>query len=226
VLVRILVLLGAGVWTFLFVPAALALTSSTPAQIAALAAGVVPLILLVRIGLSSSSREEPPALPSPKDRERELLAALEEQHEITVVAAAMRTSLTVDEATALLDDLARRGHVEVALRDGVMVYALRGGDRRVLPERAAAASPSVGVPAGGSLNGVGPEPDDTVYEALSERELEVLTLLNSGRSNREIAQELVISVGTVKSHTNNIYRKLGARNRAEALARARRLQLI
>jgi ATP/maltotriose-dependent transcriptional regulator MalT len=63
-------------------------------------------------------------------------------------------------------------------------------------------------------------------EPLSERELEVLTLLASGRSNREVARDLFVSVGTVKTHTNNIYRKLGVRNRAEALARARSLKLI
>jgi ATP/maltotriose-dependent transcriptional regulator MalT len=60
---------------------------------------------------------------------------------------------------------------------------------------------------------------------LSERELEVLALLASGRSNREIAKDLFIAVGTVKTHTNNIYRKLGVRNRAEALAKARSLAL-
>ena len=63
-------------------------------------------------------------------------------------------------------------------------------------------------------------------ESLSERELEVLTLLASGRPNKEVARDLFISVGTVKTHTNNIYRKLGVRNRAEALARARNLKLI
>ena len=63
-------------------------------------------------------------------------------------------------------------------------------------------------------------------EPLSERELEVLTLLASGRSNKEIAKDLFVAVGTVKTHTNNIYRKLDARNRAEALAKARRLKLL
>jgi ATP/maltotriose-dependent transcriptional regulator MalT len=63
-------------------------------------------------------------------------------------------------------------------------------------------------------------------EPLSGRELEVLTLLASGRSNREIARELFVAVGTIKTHTNNIYGKLGAKNRAEALARARMAGLL
>jgi len=44
---------------------------------------------------------------------------------------------------------------------------------------------------------------------LSERELEVLSLMASGRTNSEIATNLFVAMGTVKSHTGNIYRKLG-----------------
>jgi ATP/maltotriose-dependent transcriptional regulator MalT len=61
---------------------------------------------------------------------------------------------------------------------------------------------------------------------LSERELEVLARMASGRTNAEIARDLFVAMGTVKSHTGNIYRKLGARNRAEALGRAREMKLL
>ena len=54
----------------------------------------------------------------------------------------------------------------------------------------------------------------------------MLNLLASGRTNSEIARDLFISVGTVKSHTGNIYRKLVAKNRVEALARARELEVL
>ncbi|MBA2712878.1 MAG: AAA family ATPase [Rubrobacteraceae bacterium] len=63
-------------------------------------------------------------------------------------------------------------------------------------------------------------------EPLSERELEVLRLVASGRSNREIARELYVSLSTVKSHINNTYRKLGANSRTRAVARARDLDLV
>jgi DNA-binding CsgD family transcriptional regulator len=63
-------------------------------------------------------------------------------------------------------------------------------------------------------------------DPLSEREREVLAVLASGRTTAEAARELFVSVGTVKSHTANIYRKLGARNRAGAIARARELGLL
>ena len=63
-------------------------------------------------------------------------------------------------------------------------------------------------------------------EHLSGREHEILQLVAAGKSNRRIAQELYVSVGTVKTHLNNLYRKLGVRSRTQAVARARELKLI
>jgi LuxR family maltose regulon positive regulatory protein len=63
-------------------------------------------------------------------------------------------------------------------------------------------------------------------EPLSERELEVLQLIAAGKTNRRIASELFVSVGTVKTHINNLYRKLDAHSRTQALARARDLKLL
>ena len=60
---------------------------------------------------------------------------------------------------------------------------------------------------------------------LSEREREVLTLMASGATNKEIASSLYLSPHTVKEHTSALYRKLGVRNRAEAVQRAERLGL-
>ena len=65
-----------------------------------------------------------------------------------------------------------------------------------------------------------------LLEPLSERELEVLTLIDADKSNRRIASELFVTVGTVKTHVSNIYRKLDAHSRTRALARARELNLI
>ncbi len=63
-------------------------------------------------------------------------------------------------------------------------------------------------------------------EALSERELEVVRLLADGASNREIAQQLVISLGTVKKHINNIFLKLDAGSRTQAVSTARNQNLL
>ena len=65
-----------------------------------------------------------------------------------------------------------------------------------------------------------------LYEALTERELEVLTLLAQGMQNKEIATHLVISERTVKFHVNSIMGKLGAANRTEAVVLAAQKGLI
>jgi LuxR family maltose regulon positive regulatory protein len=63
-------------------------------------------------------------------------------------------------------------------------------------------------------------------DALSDAELSVLRLLRSELSQREIASELHLSHNTIKTHTRNIYRKLGVAERTEAISRARELSLI
>lgn len=63
-------------------------------------------------------------------------------------------------------------------------------------------------------------------ESLSDRELEVLRLVTAGLSNREIARQLVVSPGTVKTHIHHICGKLGVRNRTEAAMRAKVMDLV
>jgi LuxR family maltose regulon positive regulatory protein len=65
-----------------------------------------------------------------------------------------------------------------------------------------------------------------LVEALSERELEVLRLLAAGKANSQIAEELYVTLHTVKKHITHIVGKLGAANRTEAAARARELGLV
>ncbi len=63
-------------------------------------------------------------------------------------------------------------------------------------------------------------------QALSPRELQVLQMIAGGLTNREIAEQLVISSETVKKHTGTIYSKLGVSSRTQAAARARELHLL
>lgn len=92
-------------------------------------------------------------------------------------------------------------------RDADQPHGGRDGDRRERGGRLAAAVPGLGEP-------------------LTDRELTVLRYLQSILSNVEIASELSVSVNTVKTHVRNIYRKLDATRRREAVRRARELRLI
>lgn len=137
---------------------------------------------------------------------------------------------------AALEAFERRGLFlfQVEGRPGAYRYhrlfaaALRAQLERRLPERAAELA---------RRGAVGPERADAptraeareaggLAEPLSEREREILVLVAAGKPNREVAERLVISESTVKSHIKHIFAKLGARNRTEAVAIARDLQII
>jgi len=213
-LTRILAVLGVGVWCLFILLVSVAfvvdrgLADVGIVWLAIFGIGVVaPVLLLGQMNRAIEAHEASRrAGNGTREKEKELLGVLEEHGELTPATAAMRTSLTVDEASKMLEELAREGHLERQTGEGVAAYSLGESNRQVLP--------------GG--NGAAPGLEDP----LSERELEVLALLASGKTNSEVARDLFVSVGTVKSHTGNIYRKLGARNRAQALNRARELGLI
>jgi LuxR family maltose regulon positive regulatory protein len=65
-----------------------------------------------------------------------------------------------------------------------------------------------------------------MLDPLSEREIEILALIANGFSNQDLADELVLTVGTVKWHLNNMYSKLAVRSRTQAVAKARELGLL
>jgi LuxR family maltose regulon positive regulatory protein len=70
------------------------------------------------------------------------------------------------------------------------------------------------------------KPESEMVELLSERELEVLRLLTTHLSSTEIAEELIISANTVRSHIKHIYSKLNAHGRTDAIQRAKELHLL
>jgi ATP/maltotriose-dependent transcriptional regulator MalT len=71
-----------------------------------------------------------------------------------------------------------------------------------------------------------PAENQPLIEPLSERELEILQLLADGLNSREVAQRLVLSVGTIRWYLKQIYGKLNAHSRSQAIARARQLKLL
>jgi DNA-binding NarL/FixJ family response regulator len=99
---------------------------------------------------------------------------------------------------------------------GVVVDAARKGGNHVAPALHGALSGAVALPA----------LDERTVDLLSSREREVLVLLAEGRSNREIAAALSVTLATVKSHLVRVYAKLEAANRNDAVARAVALELL
>ena len=74
--------------------------------------------------------------------------------------------------------------------------------------------------------GAARQPPVLIIEPLTEREREVLVHVSGMLNTAEVAEKMYISVNTVKTHLRNIYRKLAAAHRSEAVRRARQLQLI
>jgi DNA-binding NarL/FixJ family response regulator len=70
------------------------------------------------------------------------------------------------------------------------------------------------------------QPIDTNIEQLSLKETDILQRINNGHSNKEIAQQLHLSEGTIKNHTSNIFAKLNVRGRTQATAKAKELSII
>lgn len=96
----------------------------------------------------------------------------------------------------------------------------------MLTEQAEAKTPDSASPHE-AVGDVSTEPGNTgLPEPLSQRELEVLDLINRGLANKDIASTMGVAPTTVKAHIRNLYGKLAVRSRTEALARARELRLL
>jgi DNA-binding NarL/FixJ family response regulator len=129
--------------------------------------------------------------------------------------------------TSVLEDASVTG----AIRAGAIGYLLKTTDADELREaiRAAAAGQVRLAPEAAArlMREVrSPESPETLMEPLTERETEVLTLLARGKANKQIARELFVAVSTVKTHVNNLYRKLNISSRTQAALYAARIGLV
>ncbi|MEU1686964.1 response regulator transcription factor [Micromonospora sp. NPDC005707] len=116
-------------------------------------------------------------------------------------------------------------YVYGALRNGAVGFILKDAGPALLVEAVRAAhngdalvSPSVTLRLLRHVTSAGGPPGGNAASHLSEREIEVVRAIARGRTNREIAAELFISLSTVKSHLSGIQTKLGLRNRVEVAA--------
>ncbi len=127
----------------------------------------------------------------------------------------------------LIDNGAEVGDGEAGR--AVAIGHVTGRTAAILPQNASAAQIDAAVravaagltvrPAQADTEGFGPEPERKSETLLTPRELEVLTAISEGLGNKAIAGRLDISLHTVKFHIESIFRKLGARTRAEAVAK-------
>ena len=129
--------------------------------------------------------------------------------------------------TSVLEDAAVTG----AIKAGAIGYLLKtteadelceaikaaaSGQVRLAPEAAARLMREVRAPAS----------PDALTEPLTGRETDVLKLIARGRANKQIARELFVATSTVKTHVNNLYRKLGVSSRTQAALYAARVGLV
>ncbi len=131
---------------------------------------------------------------------------------------------------ALLTTFDQPDLVSEAAREGALGYILKdmSAEELCAAVRTIARGQPIyqGQSAAQLLAGLGTAPAPVNANLLTERELEVLRLIARGRSNAEIAAELIVGEATVKTHINHIFAKLGARDRAHAIVLAQERHLI
>jgi LuxR family maltose regulon positive regulatory protein len=182
-------------------------------------------LTLARVLLADSQLEAVPSLLHPI-----LEKATQAGRQYTCIETMLLLSLFhhARKETGLAEDWITRSVVLGALSGAVRIFLDTGRPLVELLPKARAAAPEfvdtllkIAAPApetAATANAGLPEP-------LSTQELRVLALIVAGRSNQEIAEELVISVGTAKWHVHNILQKLGVSNRPQAIALAREIGL-
>ena len=167
------------------------------------------------------------------------LAILRELEQTDLADGALRRRMSVHLTQALVyHNLGERARarsifeaaIKLAAAEGYrsLFFPHPGRDTRSLLEDARSSAPEFVeslLPVIPSLADSHSAPIEQLPDPLSEQELRVLKLIVAGKSNAEIADELVISVGTAKWHVHNVLQKLGVNNRPQAIARARELEI-
>jgi len=180
-------------------------------------------LTLVRILLKMGDLESIPSILDPLLEQGQAQGRLRTCIEVMILMALFQHTkndipAAVDWLSQALGLAASEGFMRIFLDKGKALLDLLPKARQAAPELVDAILSSQ-QPESASL----PLPLEQLPEPLSEQELRVLGLIVAGKTNREIADELVISVGTAKWHVHNILQKLGVSNRSQATARAREL---
>lgn len=174
----------------------------------------VPLILAILVSAQHILQSR-----QPSERTIELLAFVQQhpatEREVREAAAQHLAVLKRDIPPATLEEITSRtsSRDERAIaRDVLAELSLLRDNPALLSE--AASTQRV------------PSANEALLDPLTERELEVLALMAQGLTNQQIAENLVVVLGTVKAHSHSIYNKLGVHNRVQAIKRAQELNLL
>lgn len=177
--------------------------------------GVIPRVTLLRgralLGLDRLDEAEDEASRLIRwTRAREALPLLWRALELAGQVARKRK-----QEKAAASSFAEARELALALSEPIADESLRGVAQRAIDNRLPAPRPPTPL-----------QQARARYNGLTVRELDVLRLLADGLTNPQIAQRLIVSAGTVKTHTLSIYRKLDVNNRTQAIRRARDLGLL
>jgi DNA-binding NarL/FixJ family response regulator len=127
------------------------------------------------------------------------------------------------EQLAMTVRTAARGQVLLQPDIASKVFSAFTPSENLAPTRTSAPAPNVPLPPSPTTTYI----DTTPYvEQLTEREREILMLVARGASNRQIAEDLYVTEGTVKNHMSSILSKLGVRDRTQAVLKAQELGLV
>jgi LuxR family maltose regulon positive regulatory protein len=178
-------------------------------------------LTLVRVLLKTGDREKVPVILDALLKRMQAQGRVRICMEVMILMALFHraekdTPAAVDWLSQALELAAPEGFIRIFLDEGTALLDLLPKARQAAPELVDAILGNLQAESGKS-------PLDQLPEPLSEQEQRVLGLIVAGKTNREIAEELFISVGTAKWHVHNILQKLGVSNRSQAIARAREL---
>ena len=182
-------------------------------------------LTLVRVLLKTGDRENVPSILDALLKRGQAQGRVRTVMEVMILMALFHRAekdipAAVDWLSQALEMAAPEGFIRIFLDEGEALLDLLPKARQAAPELVDAI---LSIQQAGSDSH--PSPLDQLIDPLSEQEMRILKLLTAGKSNQDIADELVISVGTAKWHVHNILQKLGVGNRSQAIARARELGL-
>ena len=178
-------------------------------------------LTLVRVLLKTGEREGILSILNPLIKREQAQGRVRTVIEVMILMALFHRAendlpSAVDWLSKALGLAAPEGFIRIFMDEGEALLDLLPKARQAAPELVDAILGSLQAESGKS-------PLDQLPDPLSEQELRVLGLIVAGKTNREIADELFISVGTAKWHVHNVLQKLGVSNRSQASARAREL---